>query len=96
VPVQDLVAWNGLSSKSKVVGRVLIVEKPVDSRLAENVKTATAKRKNTNVVYTVQRGDSLDRIANKFSGSSVSKLKADNGLKSDMIKPGMKLKINKG
>ncbi|TDQ76437.1 LysM peptidoglycan-binding domain-containing protein [Sphingobacterium yanglingense] len=96
VSVQDLVAWNGLSSKSKVVGRVLVVEKPVDSRLAENVKTAAAKRKNTSVVYTVQRGDSLDRIANKFSGSSVSKLKADNGLKSDMIKPGMKLKINKG
>ncbi|MBL1407984.1 LysM peptidoglycan-binding domain-containing protein [Sphingobacterium faecale] len=96
VPVQDLIAWNGLSSKSKVAGRLLIIEKPVDSHLANNVKAAAARAKNTTVVYTVQRGDSLDRIANKFSGSSVSRLKADNGLKSDMIKPGMKLKINKG
>ncbi len=96
VSVQNLIAWNGLTSRSKVVGKVLVLEQPVSPRLAENVKVATAKVKNNNVVYTVQRGDSLDRIANKFSGSSVSKLKADNGLKSDMIKPGMKLKVNRG
>lgn len=97
VSVQNLVAWNGLSSKSKIVGRVLVVEKPINTSLAQNVKkVTTAKAKDNVVVYTVQRGDSLDRIANKFSGSSVSKLKADNGLKSNLIKPGMKLKVNRG
>lgn len=96
VSVQNLRAWNALSSKSRIIGRTLIVEKPVDSRLAQNIRTASVKTKSNVIVYTVKKGDSLDRIANRFSGSTVSKLKADNGLKSNMIKPGMKLKINRG
>lgn len=96
VSVQNLRAWNELSSKSRIIGRSLIVEKPVDTRLAKNIKTASVSAKSSVVVYTVKKGDSLDRIASKFNGSTVSKLKADNGLKSSMIKPGMKLKVNKG
>ncbi|WP_164108769.1 MULTISPECIES: LysM peptidoglycan-binding domain-containing protein [Sphingobacterium] len=96
ISVQNLRAWNELSSKSRIIGRSLIVEKPVDNRLAKNIKTASVSAKSNVIVYTVKKGDSLDRIANKFNGSTVSKLKADNGLKSSMIKPGMKLKVNKG
>lgn len=97
VSVQNLKAWNGLSSRSAIVGRTLVVEKPINTKLANNVKSATASKKSTGViVYTVRSGDSLDRIANKYSGVSVSSLKADNGLKNNLIKPGMKLKIKQG
>ncbi|MBE8720291.1 lytic transglycosylase domain-containing protein [Sphingobacterium pedocola] len=98
VSIQNLRAWNGLSTKSSVAGRTLIVQKPVDARLAKNVKSATSSTKATasTIVYTVKRGDSLDRIANRHKGATVSKLKADNNLKSSLIKPGMKLKIKKG
>lgn len=97
VSIQNLKAWNGLSAHSAIVGKTLIVEKPIDEKLATNVKSAVANKKRNNMlVYTVKKGDSLDRIANKHAGVTVSTLKADNGLKSNIIKPGMKLKINKG
>lgn len=95
VSVQNLRAWNNLTSRSPIVGRILTLEKPINERLAKNVKKATSSRNNT-TYYTVRKGDSLDRIANKFDGASVSKLKADNNLRGSMIKPGMRLKINKG
>ncbi|MGN0002215.1 MAG: LysM peptidoglycan-binding domain-containing protein [Sphingobacterium composti] len=97
VTVQDLKAWNGLSNKSALVGRTIVVTKPISSTLAKNVAKSTTK---TNVsrtaYYVVQKGDSLDRIARKFQGSSVSKIKEDNGLRNTVIRPGMKLKIRKG
>jgi len=45
-------------------------------------------------VYTVKKGDTLDAISKRFSGSSVSSLKAMNDLKSNTIQPGMVLKVN--
>ncbi|TJZ61395.1 LysM peptidoglycan-binding domain-containing protein [Sphingobacterium olei] len=98
VSIQNLRAWNGLSIKTSISGRTLIVQKPVNSTLAKNVKTATSSSKTaaTTIVYTVKKGDSLDRIANQYKGITVSKLKADNNLKSSLIQPGMKLKIKRG
>lgn len=98
VSVQNLRAWNGLNSRGTVIaGRELIVEKPVDSNLAGNVKNVIAsKRKENALIYTVKSGDSLDSIARRYRsrGASIARLKADNSLKSDLIRPGMKLKIN--
>jgi len=97
VSIQNLRAWNGLSTRSSIAGKTLIVEKPINGKLANNVKSAVSTKKTPSViVYTVKVGDSLDRIANKYDGVTVSRLKADNGLKNDLIKPGMKLKINQG
>lgn len=96
VSVQNLRAWNGLTAQSSVVGKTLVVEKPLDSKLAQHVNSAkknTASPANRIVYYVVKRGDSLDRIANKHKGTTVEKLKADNNLKSSLIRPGMKLKI---
>ncbi len=45
-------------------------------------------------VYTVVSGDSLSKIA-KLHSSTVAKIKADNSLKSDVIKVGQKLNITK-
>lgn len=44
-------------------------------------------------IYTVKKGDSLSVIAARHKGATVSGIKAANGLKSDRINPGMKLKI---
>lgn len=96
ISVQNLKAWNELSSSSKIIGRTLVVERPIDKRLARSINAASSKAKSNVLVYTVKNGDSLDRIANKYSGVTVAKLKADNGLKGNLIKPGMKLKINRG
>ncbi|TJY66499.1 LysM peptidoglycan-binding domain-containing protein [Sphingobacterium alkalisoli] len=97
VSIQNLRAWNGLSTASSISGRTLFIQKPVNSTLAKNVKAVSSSRAaTTTIVYTVKRGDSLDRIANQYKGVTVSKLKADNNLKSSLIKPGMKLKIKKG
>ena len=46
--------------------------------------------------YIVKVGDTLSEIAEKFRGSTVSKIKALNGLTKSAIKPGMNLKISKG
>lgn len=97
VSVQNLRAWNGLSAKSNITGRTLIVEQPIDAKLASNVKKAVNKKTASDIVYyTVKKGDSLDRIAQRYKGVSVAKLKADNNLKSNLIRPGMRLKINRG
>jgi membrane-bound lytic murein transglycosylase D len=47
------------------------------------------------IIYTVRRGDSLYRIAKMFN-TTISRIKKDNGLKSNVIKVGQKLKINSG
>lgn len=98
VSVQDIKAWNKLNSTSQIIGRDLIVSKSVDASLAQNINKhkQTTRSKSQIAYYTVKRGDSLDRISRKFSGSTVSAIKRDNGLKSSLIKPGMKLKIKKG
>jgi len=46
------------------------------------------------IAYKVRKGDTLDGITKKFRGSSVADLKAENGLKSNLIHPGMTLKIS--
>lgn len=96
VSVQDLKAWNNLRNNGSVVGRTLVISKPVNSTLAKNVNRSVQKNSTKTVYYVVKKGDSLERIAKRFDGTSVSKLKVDNGLKNSMIKPGMKLKIGKG
>ncbi len=97
VTVQNLKAWNGLKNNSLVVGRSLVVAQPINSTLAKNVSKSIVKtEKSRTAYYVVQKGDSLDRIARKFEGSTVSKIKEDNALKNSVIKPGMKLKIRKG
>ncbi|NGM62890.1 LysM peptidoglycan-binding domain-containing protein [Sphingobacterium sp. SGG-5] len=97
VSVQNLRAWNGLTAKSTVSGKTLLVDQPISERLASNISKVASNNGSSSQIayYTVRRGDSLDRIAKKYRGVSVSKLKADNNLKSNLIKPGMRLKITK-
>ena len=89
VEVQDLKVYNSLKSTEVVPGQVI--------RLKQERTGAKAKKKfPTYLTYIVKAGDTLSEIAEKFSGATVSRIKALNGLTKNTVQPGMKLKINKG
>ncbi|EUJ21464.1 LysM peptidoglycan-binding domain-containing protein [Listeria aquatica] len=108
--VQDLIAWNNLSSSSIYVGQTLAVkaeaaktapkaEAPAPSETQtvqkEEAKAPTQEAPQVDVnasSYTVQSGDSLSKIAGLFK-TTVSELKALNGLSSDSITAGDVLKV---
>jgi stage VI sporulation protein D len=60
----------------------------------KQIKNIKKTKKTKCCCYTVKRGDTLDSIAKKF-GVSVDELKKVNGLKSDEILMGQRLKIPK-
>ncbi|WP_437922347.1 LysM peptidoglycan-binding domain-containing protein [Sphingobacterium sp. LRF_L2] len=94
VSVQDLKAWNGLSAQSQIAGRTLLVKKE-ESTLLAKVSSTEKKKTITYVTYTVRKGDTLSHIAERFKGSTVSAIRADNNLKGSALKIGQKLRIKK-
>ena len=89
VEVQDLKVYNNLNDTGIVPGQLI--------RLKSENEAVKAKRTTPRyVTYIVKAGDTLSEIAEKFSGASISKIKALNGLKKNTVQPGMRLKINKG
>ena len=65
------------------------------SRTVERpIEHAADRSRPSYIAYKVKKGDTLDGITRKFKGSSISDLKAANGLKGNVIHPGMTLKIN--
>ncbi len=98
VRVQDLKAWNGLSSStSPIVGRTLVVKKDETARLAKTKEAVSSARavesRIAYVSYTVKKGDTLSHIANRYKGATVTQIKADNNLRGSALKIGQKLKI---
>jgi nucleoid-associated protein YgaU len=57
-------------------------------------KTSSKSKSGSSVSYTVKKGDTLSGIARKY-GTTVAKIKAANGLKSDLIRDGKSLKVPK-
>ncbi|MFB5945399.1 lytic transglycosylase domain-containing protein [Albibacterium profundi] len=94
VETRELLAWNNLKEGTKIEGRNLIVataNPDVKQRIAE--EPSKSKENSYYIAYKVRNGDTLDGIAKRFKGSTVSSLKAMNGLTNNTIKPGMTLKI---
>ncbi|RLD20752.1 MAG: lytic transglycosylase [Bacteroidetes bacterium] len=98
VRVSDIKKWNRLNSNMIRVGQRL------DIWLYPGTKTravASTKKKvnpitidyNGKKVYTVQPGDTLWDIANKYKGLDIDKIKKLNNLKNSKIMPGQKLII---
>jgi membrane-bound lytic murein transglycosylase D len=88
VEVQNLKAWNNLKSNSIVPGQTIY--------LSPDKKIDLVQKESSYVHYSVKVGDTLAKIAAKFKGLTVAKIKALNGLTNSEIIPGMRLKISKG
>lgn len=85
VSVQDLKVWNDLKKNTIVPGQRL--------RVMAAESSTVPSTSGSYVSYRVKKGDTLSGIANRYRKASVSAIKADNGLRSSRIKPGMTLKI---
>ena len=75
-----------------IVGKTQ-VEAP-QTEMAQNKSTKGGASSNNNVYYTVQQGDTLWKIAQKYSGVSVDDLiRLNNFRNEDKITPGQKIKV---
>ena len=100
--VVDLKQWNNLPDNTIAIGQTLIVAKDeivivTDKATVNSFKnklSVTSASKKVSTDYYVIKGDSLFSIAKKHPGVTISDLKKWNGIRSEDIKPGMKLKIN--
>ncbi|WP_127846694.1 lytic transglycosylase domain-containing protein [Psychroflexus aestuariivivens] len=97
VGVSQIKSWNNLYSNNLSVGQKLVIfsqkQSAVASSNSENSKTDSSTSRE---FYKVKSGDSLWTISRKFPNLSVEDLKNLNDLSSSKLKPGMKLKVNKG
>ncbi|QCR31477.1 LysM peptidoglycan-binding domain-containing protein [Lysinibacillus sp. SGAir0095] len=94
--VADIKKWNGLTSDSIYVGQQLKIGEVnnVTSKPQTPPNKDVQPGQNTNVLnYQVVKGDSLAKIATKFS-VTVADLKKMNQLSSDLIYIGQVLKLN--
>jgi len=92
--VENLKAWNNLSSNLIKVGQTLYIysgKSNTSKALAQNNVTTTPVLDGK--YYTVQPGDSLWLISKKLNGLTVEQIKQMNNLNSNQIKPGQKLII---
>ncbi|WP_421810409.1 LysM peptidoglycan-binding domain-containing protein [Flagellimonas sp.] len=101
VGVSQIKRWNGLRSNNLRVGQRLTIfpRKPYIPNKTAASKTSTSKSSSSrsvasnSKVHTVQPGDSLWTISKKYPGVSVENLREWNGLSSNNLKPGTKLKL---
>ncbi|QIW79196.1 LysM peptidoglycan-binding domain-containing protein [Bacillus tequilensis] len=86
--VSELKKLNGLKSDLIRIGQVLKLKGSTSSTSSSSSKVSTSSAS----TYKVKSGDSLSKIASKY-GTTVSKLKSLNGLKSDVIYVNQVLKV---
>ena len=96
VGVSQIKRWNGLRCNNLRIGQRLTIypRTPYFSKKSVAAKSKPAKPINPNSkVHVVQSGDSLWTISRKYPGISVENLRQWNGLSSNNLKPGTKLKL---
>ncbi|MCY8204995.1 peptidoglycan endopeptidase LytE [Bacillus sp. N12A5] len=86
--VNELKKLNGLKSDLLRIGQVLKLKGSTSSSSSSSSKVSSSSTS----TYKVKSGDSLSKIASKY-GTTVSKLKSLNGLKSDLIYVNQVLKV---
>jgi len=94
--INKIVAANNLRSRNRIrAGQRLKIPHrgaPVTSRRSS---TAVATGKAASTTHRVRSGDSLWKLASRY-GTTVDRIKRDNGLRSDKLTVGQKLKVNTG
>jgi membrane-bound lytic murein transglycosylase D len=97
VSVAEIKEWNELESNNVVLGSTIVVSKSEvainETKSSRKDVIASSERDEVKLYY-VKKGDSLYSISKKYPGVTVSDIKKWNGIKSESLKPGMKLKIN--
>ena len=98
VTVTQIKRWNNLKSTNIRAGQILYIYGSPVSSSTKNSNSSTSKAPSSasstgSSTYIVKDGDSLYNIAKLYPGVSSDDIKAANGLKSDSIRPGQKLKI---
>jgi len=100
VGVSQIKRWNGLRSDNLRIGQRLTIYPRKVPGAPRTVAKSTPKPKKPIVlpsdpskIYTVQSGDSLWTIAQKYPGISIENLKEWNGINGDTLKPGTKLRL---
>jgi len=93
VSVSDIKDWNDLNSDVIQEGQVL---KLYASKKESNKETTqeTKKSKTKTTTYTVKKGDTLAKIADKYE-VTIADLKKWNKIKGDVIEVGQKLTVSK-
>lgn len=96
VTVAEIKEWNNLEDANVLSGSKLKLipneNAPVIETKAEKAQQQIASSAKVHQ-YLVQKGDSLFSIAKKYPGVTVENIKKWNDIRSENIKPGMKLKI---
>lgn len=96
VSVRQIQRWNGMRSTKLRVGQRLTIYPRKFGSTSSNSGAKTETTAKGVKYYTVRNGDSLWSISQKFPGVTVENLKKWNDISGSKLKPGMKLKVNKG
>ncbi|WP_337044254.1 lytic transglycosylase domain-containing protein [Emticicia sp. 17c] len=101
VDVYDIKVWNKMKSSKIMVGQKLVILDDDNEEVAEVERTIKDERKSRKEIertkpkyHVVQKGDTLWKISQRYGGISIEKLKKMNGLRSNSVKTGQKLKIS--
>lgn len=96
VDVYDLKVWNHIRRGNNVqAGQRLVILKEVRVRDAHTEPQIVKTKSNLKPKYvTVQRGDTLWSIAQRYGGVSVEKIKRLNGIRGNSLKAGQKIRLS--
>lgn len=83
---------NNLQSNNLTIGKILLIEDTSDQSIIEECFGEEYEAPSSNITYTVQKGDSLYSIANKYN-TTVNEIKSLNNLTSNNLSIGQQLKI---
>jgi membrane-bound lytic murein transglycosylase D len=96
--IEDIKIWNSLPTNDLNVGQKLdIWVDPIIARMIEEERSQPKQQRDSTdrfIYYTVQKGDTVWSIAEKFNCRSIAELKEENDIENENdLKPGKKLKI---
>ena len=96
VTVSQIKRWNSLRSTRLRIGQRLTIYPRGSGAKKTSASKSTAGSTSGAKTYTVKNGDSLWSISQKFPGVTVDNIRKWNDISGNKLKPGMKLKIQKG
>lgn len=99
VEVYDIKVWNHLQKTTIQPGQKLVIYK--ESAVTSQVKYARNNHREKEAVkrgktrfHSVQDGDTLWNISQRYGGISIDKLKKLNGIKGNVVRAGMKIRVS--